>query len=155
MDTSFGKDNVMFEWLKNLFGKEPLIKKEVGGFEILDGVAINFEVVFSILCRSDFNKVEVLGNCILALKDFFDITKWQMGQPIIKAQVLRLLYDVAGVFTVPSLAINNLAGTVNGLSYSIVVFNIEGNTKNDLIYCPANSIMECKFPDRNLIGSAR
>ena len=30
----------MFQWLKNLFNKEPSIKKEVGGFEILDGVVL-------------------------------------------------------------------------------------------------------------------
>ena len=30
----------MFQWFKNLFNKEPSIKKEVGGFEILDGVVL-------------------------------------------------------------------------------------------------------------------
>ncbi len=30
----------MFQWFKNLFRKNPPIKKEVGGFEILDGVVL-------------------------------------------------------------------------------------------------------------------
>lgn len=123
--------------------------------EILDGSVINIGVDFSILCRPDFNKPEVLGNCILALKDFFDITKWQMGQPIIKAQILRLFYDVAGVITVFDLKINNLVGTVDGSSYSTTMFNIQENTRNDIIYCPTNSIFEVKFPLKNIRGSAR
>ena len=123
--------------------------------EILDGDVINIGLDFSILCRPDFNKVEVLGNCILAMKDFFDITKWQMGQPIIKSQILRLLYDVAGVITVFDLSVNNLVGTVDGSSYSTTIFNIQSNTKNDIIYCPTNSIFECKFPLKDLKGSAR
>lgn len=30
----------MFEWIKNLFEKEKSLKKEVGGFEILDGIVL-------------------------------------------------------------------------------------------------------------------
>lgn len=123
--------------------------------EILDGEIINFGVDFSILCRPDYNKTEVLGNCILALKDFFDITKRQMGEPIIKAQLLRLLYDVAGVITVFDLKINNLVGTLDGLSYSSTMFNIADNTKNDIIYCPTNSIFECKYMNHDIRGSSK
>lgn len=118
--------------------------------EILDGEAINIEIEFGILCRPDFNKNEVLGNCILALRDFFDITKWQMGQPVIKAQILRLLYDVAGVVTAFDLKVNNLVGTVNGSSYSTTVFNVQSNTKNDIVYCPTNSMFEVKFPNKDI-----
>lgn len=123
--------------------------------EILDGDVINLGIDFSILCRPDFNKTEVLGNCMLALKDFFDITKWQMGQPIIRAQILRLLYDVSGVITVFDLDIKNLVGTVDGSSYSTIMFNVSNNTKNDIIYCPTSAIFEIKYPLKNIRGSAR
>lgn len=123
--------------------------------EILDGDVINLEVNFGILCRPDYNRSEVLGNCILTLKDFFDITKWQMGQPIIKSQILRLLYDVAGVITVYDLIFKNLVGTVNGLSYSDTRFDLQNNTKNDIIYCPTNSIMEIKYQNRDIKGVSK
>ena len=123
--------------------------------EILDGDIVNVGIELSILCRPDFNKTEVLGNCILALKEFFDITKWQMGQPIIKAQILRLLYDVAGVITVFDMNVINLVGTVDGSSYSTTTFNIEANQRNDIVYCPTNSIMEIKYPLKNIRVSAR
>lgn len=123
--------------------------------EILDGEIINIDLEFTALARSDFNKTEVLGNCLLALKDFFDITKWQLGQPIIKAQILRLLYDVAGVITVFDLNINNLVGTVDGFSYSLSRFNVKSNTKNDIVYCPTNSIFEIKNPSKNIRGSIK
>ena len=54
--------------------------------------------------------------CILALKDYFSIDKWQINQPIIIANLFVLLDQVEGVQTVKQVNLNNVAGTSQGYS---------------------------------------
>ena len=50
---------------------------------IKDAYIINIAVNFAILTKNGFNKNDVLLRCVASVKDFFDIDRWQIGQPII------------------------------------------------------------------------
>lgn len=123
--------------------------------EILDGEVVNIALDFSILTNPDFNKTEVLSNCIDRLKDYFIINKQQLNQPINLTDLYVLLAGVPGVLSVITLDTSNVIGTVGGRQYSTVRHNIKENTKNGIIYSGENRIFEVKYPNIDLRGTAK
>lgn len=123
--------------------------------EILDGEVINISIEFEALAKPDFNKTEVLGNCILSLKEFFNIDKWQIGQPIIISQIQKLLFEVAGVMAVSNIKIDNIVGTFDGSVYSNTSYNIDQNMKNGILYCKENAVFEILQPNKTIKGIVR
>ena len=49
---------------------------------IIDGYIINIGIDFKIVVYNNFNKKEVLDQCLQKAKDFFNIDKWYFNQPI-------------------------------------------------------------------------
>ena len=144
--------NTLKENLKNYLSRFRMLTDSV---EILDGDVINIGIDFGILVKPDFNKSEVLGNCILALKDFFDVNKWSIGQPVVLSQLQKLLFDVVGVLTVFDLKISNISGTFDGRVYSSVPYNIDQNTKNGIVYGKDNAIFHILYPLKDIKGFFR
>jgi len=120
--------------------------------EILDGEVVNIGVNFSILSSPDFNRSEILVNCIESLKEHFNINLWQINQPINLTTITSILSQIAGVLSVINISIVNKVGTVNSLSYSSTVYNIQSNTRNGIVYCDNNKIFEIKYPNKDIIG---
>ena len=50
---------------------------------IKNAFVINIGVVFNFIARAGFNKDEVTLQCIEKLKQYFNIDRWQINQPII------------------------------------------------------------------------
>jgi hypothetical protein len=125
--------------------------------DILDADIINVAVDFKILVNPDYNKTEVLVNCIEALKDYFDTEKWQINQPINRTDIVKTIVSIPGVLSTYDLFITNKVGNSNpeGLSYSNIVYNINENTKNNIHYCRENAIFEVKYPNKNIRGVAK
>lgn len=123
--------------------------------EILDGRIINIKVSFGILTSPDKNRAQVLTECLNALKDFFDIGKWQIGQPINLTDLHYLLADIEGVLSVYALDITNLAGLIDGRQYSSSTYSISKNLSNNIIYCDQNAIFSVAYPTRDIEGVAK
>lgn len=123
--------------------------------EILDGEVINIGINFSILTNPDYNKAEVLANCIEALQEFFDIETWQMNQPINLTDVHRVISDIPGVLSLVNFQIINRVGTFDSRSYSHKVHNIRQKTQNGIVYAEENAIFEVKYPNKDIIGTAK
>lgn len=123
--------------------------------EILDGEIINIALNFSVLTNPDFNKTEVLTNAIAALKEFFEIDKWQINQPINITSIYKILGSIPGVLSIIDIQVFNRVGTFDGRSYSTTVHNISENSKNGIIYGKENAIMEVKFLNKDVTGTAR
>lgn len=125
------------------------------GINIIDGYIINIGVDFMITTYKGYNKKEVLKNSIAAVKDFFNIDKWEFSQPINLSSLRLEIAKVEGVQTVASLTIKNLTPlTTNGENYSPVEYDIDASTKNDTIYPSLDpAIFECKYPDKDIRGS--
>jgi hypothetical protein len=118
---------------------------------IKDAYIINIGCDFEIITLPNFNNNEVLFRCISALQQYFDISKWQINQPIILRDITVLLDNVEGVQTVHNVVISNKAGTTSG--YSRYAYDIEGATQKGIIYPSLDpSIFELKYPNVDIKG---
>jgi hypothetical protein len=122
------------------------------GVNFSDGFIINIGVNFEVVCYENYNKSEVVTNCILDLKDYFNTDNWSFNQTINLSEIELLLANVEGVSSVPSLTIVNKCGG----QYSPNSYNIEAATKNKVVYPSLDpSVFEVKFPDSDIKGRAK
>ena len=131
---------------------------------IKDAFVINIGVKFSLLTKVGYNKEEVVLRAIQVVKDFFDIDKWQIGQPIVLSDLAYQISLVDGVSAVVSpedeistsqnknpVVITNKYKLSNG--YSGNVFDIESATKDGVVYPSLDpSCFELKFPTVDIEG---
>jgi len=112
---------------------------------------INIQVNFDIIVRPNYTSRDVIANCLIALKAYFNRENWQINEPIILSEIYTLLDQIAGVQTVQKVQINNIAGT--GQGYSQYSYDIPGATLNGVIYPSLDpSIFEVKYPDVDIKG---
>ena len=128
---------------------------------IKDAYIINISIDFAILTKIGFNKQEVLLRCVSAVQDFFDIDRWQIGQPIVLADLVYELSLVDGVATVVNPTENNpnnLAVVVENKyqiaqGYSGNFFDINTSLRGGILYPALDpSIFEIKFPNTDIRG---
>ncbi len=118
---------------------------------IRNGYVINIGVDFDIIPLPNYNANEVILNCVSALKDFFNIDKWQMNQPLVYSDVFNELLKVNGVQTVTSVKFKNLNDELSG--YSTVVYDLAEATRNGIVYPSLDpAIFEIKYPNNDIRG---
>jgi hypothetical protein len=118
---------------------------------IKDGFIINIGVNFDVIILPNYNSNEVLSKCILALKDYFAIDKWQINQPIVLRDIYILLDAIEGIQTVKTINITNLVG--ENLGYSPYAYDINAATAANVIYPSLDpSIFEVKYPNQDIQG---
>ena len=101
--------------------------------------------------KSVSNRNEVLIECFNVVKDYFNVDKWQINQPIILGELYNVINQLVNVQHCPKIMIVNKYGSENG--YSDVIYNINSATKNGIIYPSLDpSIFEVKFPNKDIIG---
>ena len=128
---------------------------------IKDAFIINIGVQFSLLTKSGYNKQEVVLRAIQKVKDFFNIDKWQIGQPIVLSDLAYQISLTDGVSAVVPPEDNN----PNGLpvlignkfqeseGYSGNVYDIVSATKDGIVYPSLDpSCFELKFPNADIEG---
>ena len=128
---------------------------------IKDAYIINIGVKFAILTKTGFNKNDVLLRCVSTVKDFFNIDRWQIGQPIVLSDIAYELSLVDGVATVVPPVENN----PNNLSvlienkykasagYSGNFYNIDSGLIEGVLYPALDpSIFEIKYPNSDIKG---
>jgi hypothetical protein len=117
--------------------------------KIRDGFIINISVGFDIVILPNYNNNEVLFRCLTAVRDYFNIDKWQINEPIILKDLFIMLDKIDGVQTVKTINISNQVG---GL-YSSYAYDISGATRDNVIYPSVDPmIFEVKFPDTDIKG---
>ena len=116
---------------------------------IKDAYYINIKVSFDISILPAYNSQEVLTKCINVLKDYFDIAKWQINQPIIYSDIYNLIGSIKGVQSVLKVYIDNLAGG----NYSDYSYDMIAATKQGVIYPSLDPcIFEVRYPDSDIYG---
>ena len=116
---------------------------------IKDAFVVNIGVNFDIVIRPNYSSRDVLLNCNLALKKFFDISKWGINQPVNLSQIYTALDKVKGVQTVQKVEIINKAGG----NYSQYGYDTLGATRNNIMYPSFDPcIFEVKFPEQDIKG---
>jgi len=118
---------------------------------IKDAYVINIGVSFDIILRPNYSSRDVLAQCLTVLKDYFNIDKWQINQPIIMSELYTALDQVTGVQTVQKVTITNNTGEASG--YSKYDYDISAATLNGIIYPSLDpSIFEVKYLDTDIQG---
>ena len=119
------------------------------GINIVDGYIINFAIEFDISILSGYNRREVLTNCNLALKDYFNIDNWTFNDTININEVELILANQEGVVSVAKLVFTNKCGG----NYSPRSYNFEEATRSKIIYPSLDpSVFELKFPNQDIKG---
>ena len=119
--------------------------------EIRDAYIINIGVDFELIVLPEYNNSEVLIKCINSLKEYFNINKWQINQPIQLRDIYIRLDKIEGVQTVKNVIIKNIAG--ESLGYSPYAYDITNATQNQVIYPSLDpSIFEIKYPNTDIKG---
>jgi hypothetical protein len=118
---------------------------------ITDAFIINLSLNFQITVLANYNSNEVLINCISNLKDYFNIDRWQINQPIIKSEVINVITNTPGVQNTVSVTMTNKFDADQG--YSGNQYDLEASTRNGIVYPSLDpSIFEIKFPNSDITG---
>ena len=128
---------------------------------IKDAYIINIAISFSILTKVGFNKNEVLLRCVSTVQDFFNIDRWQIGQPIVLTDLVYELSLIEGVATVVNpetdnpnnlpIVVENKYNTSQG--YSGNFYDIASSFRGGVLYPALDpSIFEIKFPNVDIKG---
>jgi hypothetical protein len=122
------------------------------GVNVSDGFIINIGIDFEIITLQNYNKSEVITECIQELKDYFQIDNWTFNNTINISELELLLANVDGVSSVPKLEIINKCGS----PYSANSYNIQAAIKDKVLYPSLDpSVFEIKFPDTDIRGRAK
>jgi hypothetical protein len=120
---------------------------------IIDGFIVNIGIDFEVACYQNYNKREVVANCLVELQDYFNIDNWTFNKPINISEIELILANVEGVMSVPSVKITNLSGGDG--NYSPNRYNIDEATKGKMIYPSLDPcIFEIKYPNKDIKGRA-
>tara|TARA_R110000803_G_scaffold107720_2_gene175874 strand:+ start:653 stop:2476 length:1824 start_codon:yes stop_codon:yes gene_type:complete len=116
---------------------------------IRDAFIVNIGVNFDILTKPNYNSRDVILACTNTLIDYFNISKWNINQPINISAIYSLLDRVTGVQTVQKVEIVNKQGG----DYSEYAYDIKGATKNNIVYPSYDTmIFELKYANRDIKG---
>jgi hypothetical protein len=127
------------------------------GISIFDTGIINVGIEFGVVVSPKYNRSEVLTNCMTVLKDYFKNDNMEIGMPIVLSDAKAALQMVTGVISVFRLEVVLKRGAENeDTPYATNMnFDIRANTKNGIVFCPANAIFEVRFPDNDIIGESK
>lgn len=122
---------------------------------ILDAFIINIGVQFDITVFRNYNLNDVLTRSIGTVQEFFNLEKWNIGQPIILADLTYAIGLVDGVQTVRDVRIFNKYQFRDGANYQNYRYSIADATIDGVIYPSLDpSIFELKYPQTDIIGTA-
>jgi hypothetical protein len=136
--------------LKTYLGEYRLMTDAVN---IIDGFVVNIGVDFEIVAYQNYNKREVLANCLTKIQEYFNIDKWSFNKTINISEIELILANVDGVMSVPSVKISNLCGGDG--NYSPNKYNIDEATKGKIVYPSLDPcVFEVKYPNKDIKGRA-
>ena len=118
---------------------------------IKNAFVINFGIKFEITVLKNRNNQAVLLDCVAELKSYFNISKWQINQPIIINDVKNIIGAVQGVQTVEDVLFENKSS--EALGYSKYKYPFKAATRIEVIYPSLDpSIFELKYPNTDIKG---
>lgn len=124
--------------------------------DILDAPVVNFMISYGIVVDKNKNKNSVIQTANTKISEFFSIENFQIGTPILKTDISRVLMSISGIVSIvpDSIKITNLSGVKSGNTYSDFIYLIDDNERNGIIYPPTGGIFEMKYPQYDIKGKA-
>jgi hypothetical protein len=136
--------------LKTYLGEYRLMTDAVN---IIDGFIVNIGIDFEIVAYQNYNKREVLANCLTKIQEYFEIDKWTFNKTINISEIELILANVDGVMSVPMVKVTNLCGGDG--NYSPNKYNIDEAIKGKIIYPSLDPcVFEVKYPNKDIKGRA-
>jgi len=123
-------------------------------YDILDAQVINFGIRFGIVVAPNSNKTATINKCIQSLKPLVRRELYQIDQPLVFDDFTNVIVNTPGVLSLSSFEIIPRIGRIDERNYSLDGFVFRNSTKNRILFGPAGSIFELKFPNEDIIGSA-
>lgn len=116
---------------------------------LYDAFVVNIGVNYDIVLRPNYSGRDVILKCSNVLKNYFDIRKWSINQPINIGEIYTILDKVEGVQTVQKVEIVNKQGG----NYSQFAYDVSTANRNNVIYPSFDPcIFEVKYPDQDIKG---
>ncbi len=97
--------------LKTYLGEYRMITDAVN---IIDGFIVNIGIDFEVACYQNYNKREVVANCLVELQDYFNIDNWTFNKPINISEIELILANknVGTLVVTETVTSNTLSSTV-------------------------------------------
>ena len=116
---------------------------------IRDAFVVNIGVEYEVVVLPEYNARQVLLKVQEVVKDFFNVSRWTINQPIELSKLYTAIDRVKGVQSAENIKIVN---KVDG-SYSNIAYDVDAAKKRNVIYPSYDPmIFEVKFPDRDIVG---
>lgn len=116
---------------------------------IKDAFVVNVGIRYEVVALPNTPSRDVLLRCTQVLREYFEIDKWSINQPINLSALYTLLDRVKGVQAVQNIEVVNKVGG----SYSQYAYDIKGATRNNIVYPSYDPcIFEVKFPNTDIEG---
>jgi len=124
--------------------------------DILDVQVVNIGVTYSVAVSTTYNKRIVLQNINSRLKSYLDIKNFQVDQPLIVTDLMTIILNEPGVTALSTFETTNISTDIQGRKYSNIMFDVSTSSANydrGILYGPAGSIFECRYPDDDITGT--
>jgi hypothetical protein len=118
--------------------------------DILNGKILNFRIDFDVVAHRDYDKHDVLNQCISVLRTEFAQPKY-MGEPFYISDIQSMINDVDGVTDVKKVIITCMNGGV--YSDSFLDITQQKSADGRYIVIPQNCAVEIKFPRNDIRGT--
>ena len=123
--------------------------------DIVDAKVLNVQVVYSVVIDSISNSTLTLQSVNDGIRQYMSIENFQIDQPISTSDLVNLTLNTPGVLSLVSFEILNVSGTVDERGYSLETFSVSAQSDRGIILAPPGSIFELRYPDDDIIGTAR
>lgn len=152
---------------KKLTTLNPLVKKNIQQYlaqyrmitdqvNILDAFIVNIGVNFDITVFKNYNMSDVLAVCLGAVRDYFDIDKWSINQPVRIGDLALLIQAQDGVQSVNAIEITNKYFYKDGRDYQPYRYDINEAISDSVLYPSLDPcVFEVRYPEDDIIGNAR
>ena len=124
-------------------------------YDILDASIINIGVNVDVVAHPDSNKGQVAQSIIINIRNLLDLKNIQIDQPIPKSDIMNAILNSEGVLSLVDFSVVNLRGNIQNRSYSGTMFNVNGNTFQEMIVGPPGSMFEIRFPADDIVVTVR
>ena len=120
--------------------------------DILDAKIVNFKIYFDVISHRDYDKHDVLNQCINTLKQKYN-EPGHLGEPFYISDIQRALSNLSGVADVKKVIIKS----IHGGRYSDSRLDIAQQKSADgrYIVVPQNCAVEIKYPMNDIVGTIR
>jgi hypothetical protein len=124
--------------------------------EISNAKIINLGFEIDLVIDKQFPQGQIITETINTVKNYFDVSKWNLGEDIYLGQLLEIINNISGILNVVEIRVYNKVGGANYSTSEISQPYIDNETRQiDLLgeyklFGESNAMFEIKRPDNDI-----